>query len=445
MKKLCCFLALALLTTVLLSGCSPSTPSTPAKSSDSESKTTSENTSQATAADESFTLRVTCIGNEPGLEKAQEMFKSKYPKGELEIITSSYGTGGKDLREKQLILLSSGQVVDVGRMAWGKEFFRRGVIADITDKVKGLDIYNKYTPGQLERITYEGKIFGVTFSNNCVILFNNKDILGKLGLTEPPKTLDEVVDIAGKIKKADLKTADGKPIYTTVFEGGNWSTDYWLFANGGEQMNSDYTQTLIDSPQSIAAFKFMQNFVANGWAPPKDGSGNKLWLNGQLAFWVSGNWDVVPSNDAKVNYGIALMPTGSSGKRTVSIGGAEWAIFSASKYKEEAFEFIKSFVSPEVETEFSRNPANMALYDDPKKQEDWKKEGIFEAQMVQKEQLQDTTFNFLENPYIYPEASSIYNTALDKVLVRMDDAETTMAEAAKQINEGMQIARDEGR
>jgi len=437
MKKLCCFLVLTLLVASLLAGCSTSKNSDPVN-------VNTENASQTTA-DKSFTIRVACIGNEPGLEKAQEMFKSKYPNGELKIITSSYGTGGKDLREKQLILISSGQVIDVGRMAWGKEFFRKGVITDITDKVKSLDIYSKYTPGQLERITYEGKIFGVTFSNNCVMLFYNKDILGKLGITEAPKTLDEVVDIARKIKEADLKTSDGKPIYTTVFEGGNWSTDYWLYANGGEQMNSDYTETRIDSPQSIAAFKFMQDFVANGWAPPKDGSGNKLWLNGQLAFWVSGNWDVVPSNDAKLNYGVALMPTGSSGKRTVSIGGAEWAIFTASQYKDEAFEFIKSFVSPEVETEFSRNPANMPLYDDPKKQEDWKNAGIFDAQMIQKEQLQDTTYNFLENPYIYPEASSVYNTALDKILVRLSDVESTMAEAAKDINEGIKKAIDEGR
>ena len=88
-------------------------------------------------------------------------------------------------------------------------------------------------------MTYEDKIYGMTFGNNSVFMFYNKDILEAAGWENPPATMEEVTQLAKDIKEKGLKTADGKDIYLTAFEGGNWSTDYWLWANGGVQMNDD--------------------------------------------------------------------------------------------------------------------------------------------------------------------------------------------------------------
>src|SRR5699024_5993639 len=102
---------------------------------------------------------------------------------------------------------------------------------------------------QKDRMMYDGKYYSMTFSNNCVYMIYNKDILEAAGFSEPPATMDEVTALADAILEKGLTTEDGRPIYLTNFEGGNFATDYWVWANGGELMNEDYSETLINSPE----------------------------------------------------------------------------------------------------------------------------------------------------------------------------------------------------
>ncbi|NOU72997.1 extracellular solute-binding protein [Paenibacillus sp. LMG 31458] len=398
----------------------------------------SKATSTASSTNDKFTLKVVGSGaKDDGLDIATEIFKKKYPNADVQVITAPWGNGGSDMRNKELMMLSSGETPDVGKMVWGKEFFSSGVIEDITDQVKNWEIYSHLSDGQKDRMTLNGKVFGVTQSNNTVYMFYNKDILAKVGVTEAPKTLDEVVEIAKKISAANLKTADGKQIYATSFEGGNWATDYWLWANGGKQMSDDFKKTQIDSPESVKAFQFMQDFSKNGWAPKIDGSYDKLWLNGQIAIWPCGDWDVQATTSAKINVGFAPMPKGSSGQSTTSVGGAEWAVFKQSAHKKEAADFLQILVSKEFQLKSKSYITDLSLYDDPSMQAEWKTAGTLEARMAEKQQLQNTKYNFLEAPFIFPDASKIYAAALEKILVRGDDVEKTMKDAATQINKGI--------
>lgn len=445
MKKMFTFLMTATLLVGLTAGCgmkdsnngsASTTKPTDNTEANSDMKNTTDNGTDNT---KKFTLKIIASGNtDDGLDIATEMYKKKYPNADVQVITSTWGNGGQDMRNKELLMLSSGETPDIGKMVWGKEFFRAGVLEDITDQVKSWEIYNHLSDGQKDRMSLDGKIFGVTFGNNSVYMFYNKDILTKVGVTEAPKTLDELTAIAKKIKEAGLKTADGKPIYATSFEGGNWATDYWLWANGGQQMSDDFSKTLIDSPESIKAFQYMQDFVKNGYAPKIDNSYDQLWLNGQIAFWPCGDWDIPATNNAKINAGYAPMPKGSSGLSTTSIGGVEWGVFKQSKQKKEAEDFIQILVSKEFQVKFNRGVTDLTLYDEPQVQDNWKKDGTFEGRLAEKEQLKNTKYNFLEAPFIFPDASKIYNSALEKILVRGDDVEKTMKDAAEEINKGIE-------
>ncbi|QTH42406.1 sugar ABC transporter substrate-binding protein [Cohnella sp. LGH] len=438
MKKLFGIAASAILlagvTTACGSGNNGDSTGTPAPSGSSASAESSPSDS----TNDKFTLKVVASDLKgDGLDVATEMFKQKYPNAEVQVVTGGWGSGGQDLRNKQLILLSGGESADVGKMIWGKEFFRSGVIDDITEAVKSWEVYDRLSDGQKDRMMLDGKVYGVTFSSNTVYMFYNKDILAQAGFNEAPKTLDDLAAIAKKIKEANLQTADGKPIYATSFEGGNWATDYWLWANGGKQMTDDYSKTLIDSPESIQAYQFMQDFVNNGWAPKIDGSYDQLWLNGQVAVWFCGDWDIPATINANINAGYAPMPQGSSGLNTTSVGGVEWAVFKQSKRKKEALDFIEILVSKEFQLKTQGLTTDLALYDDPELQATWKADGTFEGRMAEKVQLQNTKYNFLEAPFLFPDASKIYNAALEKILIGGADVTATMKEAAEQINKGI--------
>lgn len=385
----------------------------------------------------SFTLRIVMNGSDDLYEAATQIWKTKYPNANVEKIDTAWGSGGSDCRNKELVMLSGGEQLDLVKVVWGKEFFDEGIITDITDRVEEFDYWPYLTDAQKARMSMDGKYYGATLFNNTVFLFYNKDLLEKLGVSEPPATIAELEEIGEKLTAADMKTDDGKQIYLTNFEGGNWNTDYWLWAFGGKQMNDDYTETLINSPESIAAYERMQSYVEKGWAPKIDGSGDQAWLNGQLVFYVTGDWVLNSTNEAGINAGYTIMPTGDTGVRTTSLGGCEFCVCTGSEYQDEAFDWLRALTSDEFQQIVTRSITNISFYDDPDMQAAWKEAGLYEGKMAQKEQLPYTTYNFLEAPYSYPDASSIYNTALEKILTGMQDVTEVMNATAEQINTGL--------
>ena len=49
----------------------------------------------------------------------------------------------------------------------------------------------------------------------------------------------------------------------------------------------------------------------------------------------------------------------------------------------------------------------------------------------------DTTYNFLEAPYSFPDGASIYGTALEEILTGLKDPAEVMNAAAEEINAGI--------
>ena len=384
-----------------------------------------------------FTIRLVMNGSDDLHQAAAQLWQTKYPNANVEKIDTAWGTGGSDCRNKQLIMLSGGEQLDIVKVVWGKEFFEKHIITDITDKVEQFDYWEYLTEGQKQRMNLDGKYYGATIFNNSVFLFYNKDLLEQLGVENPPDTIEEFEAIGEKLSAAGLKTPDGKQVYLTNFEGGNWNTDYWLWAFGGKQMNEDYTETLINSPESIIAYKHMQSYVEKGWAPQIDGSGDQAWLNGQLVFYVTGDWVIDSTNKAGINAGYTIMPAGENGVRTTSVGGCEFCVCKASKYQDESFDWLRALTSDEFQKIVTRSVTNVQFYDDAEMQTAWKDSGLYEGKMAMRDQLAYTTYNFLEAPYSYPDAFSIYNNALQKILTAMQDVTEVMNDAAKQINTGL--------
>lgn len=384
-----------------------------------------------------FTLRVVMNGSDDLYQAATQVWQTKYPNANVEKIDTAWGSGGADCRNKELIMLSGGEQLDILKVVWGKEFFEEGIITDITDKVEQFDYWEYLTDGQKERMSMDGKYYGATIFNNTVFLFYNKDLLAQLGVENPPDTIEEFEAIGEKLSAADLKTADGKEVYLTNFEGGNWNTDYWLWAFGGKQMNDDFTETLINSPESIAAYERMQSYVEKGWAPPIDGSGDQAWLNGQLVFYVTGDWVINSTNEAGINTGYTVMPAGVGGVRTTSAGGCEFCVSSSSKYQDEAFDWLRALTSDEFQQIVTRSITNVNFYENADMQAAWKADGLYEGKMAMRDQMAYITYNFLEAPYSYPDGASIYNNALQKILTGMQDVTEVMNDAAAQINAGI--------
>lgn len=445
-RRLAVVLAVTLGVSMLAAGCGSSEEPKESKETKESKESNEANTGSTEGksdnfiSDKEFTLSVVCGDEEAdGIETAIKIYSEMYPNAKVEVTQSTWGDGGQDMREKELLMINSGQTPDVMKMVWSKEFAREGLLADITEEVEALPIYDKLTSGQKERMTYDGKIYGVTYGSNSIFMYYNKDILEQAGWENPPQTMEEVKQLGADIQAKGVKTESGQNVYLTEFDGGNWDTDYWVWSQGGELMNEDYTDCLIDSPESIAAYQTMQDMVKDGMAPKPDGNGTQLWLNNQVALYFGGDWDYTATRDAGVNAGMTTTPVGPNGENAVSIGGVEWGVSVESEIKQEAVDFISIFADDEFTRVRGRGVTDISMYDDPEIQAAFEKEGILECKMSQRDQLAaaETRYNFLEVPFIYPEGKKDYANALQRILINMEDVETVMTEAAEAIERGI--------
>ena len=74
-----------------------------------------------------------------------------------------------------------------------------GIFADITGK---FDV-STYYPGPVNSCTLNGRLYGVPFGSNDLVLFYNEDMLKKAGVSVPT-TWDELLDAAAKCSKDNV-------------------------------------------------------------------------------------------------------------------------------------------------------------------------------------------------------------------------------------------------
>lgn len=122
----------------------------------------------------------------------------------------------------------------------GGEFVDTGVSLDLTKYYEQYKWIDRFVPGTLKNYTQYGGYHGVPWTQRGEVLYYNKTLFAKAGITTPPTTYDELVDAAAKLKAAGI---------TPITFGGkdNWHImrllDNLLETNCGSQQ-SDQLNTL---------------------------------------------------------------------------------------------------------------------------------------------------------------------------------------------------------
>ena len=394
---------------------------------------TTETDTDATSAanDEVFTLTISTTGpTDDNIDIAEKIFKEKYPNAKIEYVVSPWD----DTREKQLVLVSMGEIPDIAKTGgWAQEFYGDGILDDLTSEVQSWDVYSKLSGGQKERMMYGDEICALNYNTNTILLFYNKDILTQLG-AEVPKSFEDLEKIGQLIKEKSLVNSSGKKVFATNVSTHPWEIGAWIWSNDGTFMDEGLTKTLIDNVESINAHTYAQSFIKNEYAPVPDGTMDQMWLNGQLATYLTGEWTMPATLDAGINVGVTTVPTGANGKSITSTGGCDWAVFKDAKNKEKAYEFLEIMYSDEFQIQADRGVTNLEIYDNSEKQAKWSESGLLEVKMAQQKQLMTTKYQYMDGPYKYPEGRDIYIEALERMFINFEDPSTVLKDAADKIN-----------
>ena len=201
----------------------------------------------------------------------------------------------------------------------------------------------------------DGKVYGAPAVIESLVMYYNKDLV-----KEAPKTFADLENLA-KDSKYAFAGEDGK---TSAFLA-DWTNFYYaygLLAGNGAYVFGDNGKNPKDiglaNEGAIAGINYAKSWYEK-W--PKgmqdtEGAGNLIqtqFQEGKTAAIIDGPWKAQAFKDAKVNYGVATIPTLPNGKDYAAFGGGKaWIIPSSTKNLEGAQKFVDFLVSTEQQKAF---------------------------------------------------------------------------------------------
>lgn len=239
-------------------------------------------------------------------------------------------------------------------------FAARGAFLDITDRVANSDVIDpaNYFPGPLNSVTWDGKLYGVPKATNTIALYYNKDLYAKAGITEPPKTWDELVEVSRQLNDP-ANNVYGLAFSAKASEEGTFQFLPWAQMGGGGYDN-------INAPGAVKALEVWKTIMDEKLASPDtltrgqwDSTGT--FNSGNAAQVISGPWELNRMlEEAQFDWGVALLPTETDGgSRSSAMGDFNWAIFASTQHPDEAFKALEYFASQDdrLFPEFGQLPA----------------------------------------------------------------------------------------
>lgn len=256
-------------------------------------------------------------------------------------------------------------------VAWVPEFASLGYLYALDGTPLLED--NEFLETPLSSNVYDDKTYGVPQVTDTLGLMYNKALFEKAGLDpeQPPTTWDEVAEAADALKsKAKV---DG--LYINA--GGYFMLPF-IYGEGGDLVDSDAQQILVNSPESVTGVTTAADLVKSGAAVKPDandsyGTMMTLFKEGKVGMIINGPWEVANvSDDPKFggleNLGIAPVPAGSA-EAGSPVGGHNYVIYSGmdEEKADAAIAFVNFMASAEsqayIADELGLLPANAEAYD----------------------------------------------------------------------------------
>ncbi|MGH7153947.1 MAG: ABC transporter substrate-binding protein [Acetobacteraceae bacterium] len=215
----------------------------------------------------------------------------------------------------------------------------------------------------------DNTIYGLPIAASARAMFYNKEMLTKVGFPDGPKTWDDVVAAARKIKAAGGYGfgLQGKAIETDVY----WY--YALWSYGGDLINKQ-GKAAFDSPAGVKALTLYQMMVKEGLTQPgvtdytREDVQN-LFKQGRVGMMITGPFLItqLAKEAPNLEYGVAPVSRGTTSS-TYAVTDSI-VMFKNSHVKDAAWKFLDFLFTKGPRVAFNKNegflPTTKAAAADP--------------------------------------------------------------------------------
>lgn len=300
------------------------------------------------------------------IRKALTDFEAANPGIKVTPLFATYS--GAEYDAKMKAMSESGTLPNVGY--FGGQFYdyaSNNFFLDMTPYVTKEGIKNDYLPQTW--IMYQNKIVGAYTAAESQVVYYNKKVLQDAGIPLPPTdytkawTWAQYLDVWKKltIDKAGKHPGDAgfNPKQVVRFgvnhEMWNQMLLPQIWSNGGDIISPDGKTVVLDSPETIQAiqdFADLRNkyMVMSSPGLTEYNSTSKvdpkvLLQNGQIGFYVSGQWELLDYAGMDFPLGIGALPIHKKPAQ-LYVSGIN-VIFKATKNPDAAWKLQKWMMTPE--------------------------------------------------------------------------------------------------
>ena len=252
------------------------------------------------------------------------------------------------------VLLSAtlaGEGPDVALNVAGKEpinYALRNAVADLTQFDDFEEVTGWFHENAFEQFTFEDGVYALPQTMSFHVMFYRADILKELGL-EVPNTWDEFYEALSVIQKNNMNVGIF-PDYTTFA--------MFLYQHGGSYYSEDGTESGLNTEEAVDAFKQWSGNYVNYKMPVTFDFANRF-RTGEMPLaigdYTNYNYLSVFAPEIRGLWGFTVVPgfeTDEGMDRSVSAWETAAIIMETSEQKENAWEFLKWWMSTETQSDY---------------------------------------------------------------------------------------------
>ncbi|QDY70670.1 ABC transporter substrate-binding protein [Qingshengfaniella alkalisoli] len=229
-------------------------------------------------------------------------------------------------------------------------FADRGVLLDLTSYLDADPLKDELFDFAREVGVFDGKNYIVPFNSSTPVLYYNKAIFEKAGISEAPElvTYDDLLAVAQQV--TDALGDEGISGIAAPGQFARWGL---IMDNDSDLIDSVSGEILIDAPNTIEAYEFMASLVHEHQVASPDGvtkenNGRDAFLAGKVGMMINSTGNYAQAQ-ASLGDDLAVVPMPCNKTCAVPIGGAGIGILASAEQEvqDAAYKFISFAASAE--------------------------------------------------------------------------------------------------
>ncbi|MGV9501338.1 ABC transporter substrate-binding protein [Streptomyces sp. NPDC003642] len=284
-------------------------------------------------------------------DKLAAEYEADHPDVTIDVSVYSWNDVDRKVRE----MVSAGDPPDMAQIGAYADYAAQNQLYK-ADELLSIPVQADFV-GQLASAgQVKGVQYGMPFASSTRVLFYNKTLFAKAGVT-PPESWDDLADAAEALKAEGVKYPYALPLGP---EEAQAETMQWMLSGGG-----GYTDSVdsygIDSPENIETFTWLKDELVGKdlTGPVAPGELNRAdafaaFAKGQVGM-LNGHPSLMKmAGDKGVKYGMVPMP-GKEGPSKSTLGVADWMMaFRENGHRDQIGDFLDFVYSEKNVLAFSR-------------------------------------------------------------------------------------------